>query len=347
MSYNQKGNTKMNPKLENYNIDDLIAGFLSAELNDDEMNLFKDWVNSSESNKKYFLEKQEIWVAAVCLSKNENFNFNEAYQKFVDRTNRISDSKSKIKKLLWTGFGRVAAVVLLFLSIGVSGYLIGNRSSMLSSRICVETPNGSESKVILPDGTVLWLNSGSKIEYGSDFGLKNRDIHLYGEGYFEVKKNKTLPFTVNSYNNVAVKVLGTKFNFRNYGNETSAKVVLFEGKVALNIDNEKKYLMPNQQATIDKNCHSIAISNTISKHVKDWKDGILFFDEDCLADIVKVLERNYDVKIDIIDDSLNSFKFYGSFKKSDQNINSIMDALASTNKFKYKINGKNLILSVK
>lgn len=97
----------------------------------------------------------------------------------------------------------------------------------------MEAPLGSRTKLTLPDGTLVWLNAGSRITYSQGFGVGNRKIELIGEGYFEVKRNEEVPFLVKT-NSLLVKVLGTKFNFRDYPDDAEAIVSLSEGKVALN-----------------------------------------------------------------------------------------------------------------
>lgn len=119
------------------------------------------------------------------------------------------------------------------------------------TQITVEAPYGSKTKLYLPDGTLVWLNAGSKMSYAQDFGINERSLNLSGEAYFEVTRNEEIPFKVHT-EELDVKVLGTKFNFRNYKDDLEAKVCLLEGKVALNTRQKETILHPDQQALLDK-----------------------------------------------------------------------------------------------
>lgn len=113
---------------------------------------------------------------------------------------------------------------------------------------------GARTKMHLPDGTAVWLNAGSKLSYSQGFGIDNRDVRLEGESYFEVSRNENLPFCVKT-KEVKVRVLGTKFNFRNYQDDNEAVVNLLEGKVSLMNGLRKmseQYLAPGECMTLDK-----------------------------------------------------------------------------------------------
>lgn len=110
------------------------------------------------------------------------------------------------------------------------------------TQITVEAPYGSKTKLYLPDGTLVWLNAGSKMSYAQDFGINERSLNLSGEAYFEVTRNEEIPFKVHT-EELDVKVLGTKFNFRNYKDDLEAKVCLLEGKVALNTRQKRPYFI--------------------------------------------------------------------------------------------------------
>lgn len=114
--------------------------------------------------------------------------------------------------LLWQSEGRVSEVVEEY------------------REYVVEVPDGAKSKITFPDGSIVWLNAGSKVKYDSNFAKASRKVELTGEGYFEVSKNKELPFVV-STGKLSVKVLGTKFNLKSYEEDSELKVTLKEGAV--------------------------------------------------------------------------------------------------------------------
>ena len=191
-----------------------------------------------------------------------------------------------------------------------------------------------------------WLNAGSRITYSQGFGVGNRKIELIGEGYFEVKRNEEVPFLVKT-NSLLVKVLGTKFNFRDYPDDAEAIVSLSEGKVALNnlLKKEKEaFLLPNERVVLNKKNGRMHVEYSTVSNALQWTNGYLFFDEELLPDVVKELERSYNVKIQIASDTLNTFRFYGNFVHREQNIQEVLEALSATRKIHYIIEGHNITL---
>lgn len=190
-----------------------------------------------------------------------------------------------------------------------------------------------------------WSGLMRILSYAQDFGINERSLNLSGEAYFEVTRNEEIPFKVHT-EELDVKVLGTKFNFRNYKDDLEAKVCLLEGKVALNTRQKETVLHPDQQALLDKKTGKLSVSGTKAAYSAEWTNDRLYFDEVLLSDIIKELERSYDVKITVADDTLNTIRFYGNFRKREQSIQEIMNVLSSTDKMTYTINGKNIVITL-
>ena len=129
---------------------------------------------------------------------------------------------------------RYAAIIAVILAVGCFSYWQGGVNVKDTfADISVEAPLGSRTKLYLPDGTLVWLNAGSRMTYSQGFGVDNRKVELEGEGYFEVQRNEKLPFFVKT-KDLQLQVLGTKFNFRDYPEDHEVVVSLLEGKVELN-----------------------------------------------------------------------------------------------------------------
>lgn len=162
----------------------------------------------------------------------------------------------------------------------------------------IETGRGKQSHVILSDGTKVWLNANSKLQFPGRFLNSNREVSIEGEVYFEVAKNKDQPFIVKSEHNL-VRVLGTHFNVRSYPMETLKTVTLLEGSVEVhNADKSKKLtLRPAEQSVQQGNegLRSRVVSNP--EAVIAWKEGQFFFEDADAESIVKELERWYPVRI--------------------------------------------------
>ena len=158
--------------------------------------------------------------------------------------------------------------------------------------------NGQISKVILPDGSLVWLNSGSKITYSNLFGNANRNIKLTGEAYFDVAHNEELPMVV-SCGELKVKVLGTEFNVAAYDEMNGIDVVLEKGAVEL-LDSKvltfQYQLKPGEMAKFNKTNRNLRISEVNTTKFTSWKDGIMNIYDQPLDKVVKKLETRYNQK---------------------------------------------------
>lgn len=338
-------------KIEKEYIDELIISYLNKELDNKGMEKLKIWITASIDNENYFMQMRELWFSAMVGEQKTRYDKNRAFDRFREEihaknrenTERKHDKGSRISHL-W----RYAGVVALLLSVSLFYLYWGGHvnRNMADADVIVEVPLGSKTKLSLPDGSLVWLNAGSRMVYSRGFGVENRRIELNGEGYFEVKRNEKLPFHVET-KNLEVMVLGTKFNVRDYPDEMKAIISLSQGKVRLNDLRQKDYvtfLLPDQRAIFDKQTKGMKVEKVIGKNVMQWTNGYLFFDEELLPTVVKELERSYNVKIQIKSDSLKIFRFYGAFNQQEQKIEEIVDVLSSTKRIKAVTNGRNITL---
>lgn len=327
-------------------VNDWIIGYLTNSLTPEEMQSLQNWLNVSEENRKHFSDMQEVWIAASDEADEQHFDKERAYQLFLEHTENLVQPSVKRKTLTISPWMYAAAMIVIVFFCGTIAFQSGKRVLQNQlTQITVEAPYGSKTKLHLPDGTLVWLNAGSKMSYAQDFGINERSLNLSGEAYFEVTRNEEIPFKVHT-EELDVKVLGTKFNFRNYKDDQEAKVCLLEGKVALNTRQKETILHPDQQALLDKKTGKLSVSGTKAAHSAEWTNDRLYFDEVLLSDIIKELERSYDVKITVADDTLNTIRFYGNFRKREQSIQEIMNVLSSTDKMTYTINGKNIVITL-
>lgn len=332
---------------KNIDINELIAGYFANELSPEENICLFDWLKSSPANKKYFQQQREIWFSSVVSNNQIRFDHAKAFQLFLNRKAIAIQKQVSSKRRIPLIFQRVAAAVLLLIIAG-SGYWlgIGQMKNLITENVIIEAPLGSRSKMQLPDGTTVWLNAGSTLSYPQNFGVSERVVNIKGEGYFEVTHMHNKPFKVVS-NDLKVRVLGTKFNLRNYMDEEEAKVTLLEGSVKVNCSTsfeKEAHLKPNQQIVYDRRTKSSKITATNASNSLEWTNGYLFFDEEKLTDIARELERSYNVRIRIADESLKSYRFYGNFTRTNQTIQEVLEVLASTERLKYEINGKEITL---
>ena len=333
---------------ENKHIDELIANYLTEGLDKNALDELKTWIAASAENQQYFIRQREIWFSAVSREAASVYDKDKAFENFRNRV----ESQKEIQSTSRRGFSlsalwRYAAVVAIIIAVGCISYWQGEVNVKDTfADISVEAPLGSKTKLYLPDGTLVWLNAGSRMTYSQGFGVDNRKVELEGDGYFEVKRNEKIPFFVKT-KDLQLQVLGTKFNFRDYPEDHEVVVSLLEGKVGLNnlLREEKEaVLSPDERAVLNKANGLLTVESVTASNASQWTDGYLFFDEVLLPDIAKELERSYNVKIHIANDSLKTFRFYGNFVRREQNIQEVLEALASTEKMQYKIEERNITI---
>ena len=333
---------------ENKHIDELIANYLTEGLDKNALDELKTWIAASAENQQYFIRQREIWFSAVSREAASVYDKDKAFENFRNRV----ESQKEIQSTSRRGFSlsalwRYAAVVAIIIAVGCISYWQGEVNVKDTfADISVEAPLGSKTKLYLPDGTLVWLNAGSRMTYSQGFGVDNRKVELEGEGYFEVKRNEKIPFFVKT-KDLQLQVLGTKFNFRDYPEDHEVVVSLLEGKVGLNnlLREEKEaVLSPDERAVLNKANGLLTVESVTASNASQWTDGYLFFDEELLPDIAKELERSYNVKIHIANDSLKTFRFYGNFVRREQNIQEVLEALASTEKMQYKIEERDITI---
>lgn len=162
----------------------------------------------------------------------------------------------------------------------------------------ISTPNGRQFKLLLPDGSKVWLNAASSIKFPTAFAGKERRIELEGEAYFEVAKNADMPFRVTMRDATEVEVLGTSFNINAYRNEAAIRTTLLTGAVRLNAFNQSQTLKPGQQAVIKPSKEQLEVVQSADlDQVMAWKNGLFNFDDASLEEVMRQLERWYDIDV--------------------------------------------------
>ena len=206
------------------------------------------------------------------------------------------------------------------------------------SNLVLYTPKGGQYKIILSDGSKVWLNADSKLEYPSKFTANVRTVKLTGEAYFEVAKDSQKPFVVKS-SSQELKVLGTSFNVEAYSAEKNI-TTLVEGSVNVsNDDNSQGFtLQSNKQAIVSND--KILINNVDVNIYTAWKDGYFKFRASSIEDVLLQLERWYDLEIDY-DKIQEDIKVHAVIKR-DKKLRSVLYALEEVTSLKFKLSGRRL-----
>ena len=206
----------------------------------------------------------------------------------------------------------------------------------------IVVPLGAEYRIMLPDGTKVWLNAGSSFRFPTYFG-KSRKVELSGEGYFDVAKDNEHPFILKVKGNT-IKVLGTQFNVSAYDNEPMI-TTLTEGRVHLSSKKDEDILYSGQQAIINNN-NNIYKMDVNPSSFSSWKNGIFEFDNMPLHYIVAQLSRWYNIEMSFGSDKASEIRFTGViFRK--QSLGQSMEAIQKISKVSFKKKGDNVVVDYK
>jgi transmembrane sensor len=206
----------------------------------------------------------------------------------------------------------------------------------------IATPIGGQYQVVLPDGTKVVLNAASSLQYPIAFSGKQRKVVLNGEGYFEVAKNKEMPFTVNA-NGVDVQVLGTHFNITAYHNDIEVITTLLEGSVRMVKGNNFVLLSIGQQGIATQNKPGIDVLPADLAEAVAWRKGVIVFNNESLQDVMKKAARWYDIEVDYQGDIIDK-KFGGKIYRYNS-IKELLDNMAITGGINYKIEGRRILIT--
>ena len=323
----------------NERIEDLIVNHLSHQLSPNEKEELHAWLSQSDENRRYFIEMQDLWNTLATQDK-DTFDSEAAYRRFKARISFPQQPDGKKRRHFPAPVYWAAAVVLAFVLGGLSFLVINNEIIQHNTKqYAIYVPYGAKTRVVLPDNSVVWLNAGSTLRYGQNFGQKSRQVALVGEGYFEIAHNPAMPFTVNA-NQASVKVLGTKFDVKAYPEDKQLDVTLLRGSIQLTTiyqPNKSLKLIPNQLAIVDKTQQNVTVEKVDACEAAAWTKGKIVFDEELFGQIVRRLERDYNVTIDVKDPKINNLRFYGDFRNA-QSIQEILNIMTSNNEFHYTMN---------
>lgn len=269
--------------------------------------------------------------------------------------------------LLMMGIAATIALVFFFFYSKAPSSVDTNRKQAIAQNT-VTTRKGSKSSIQLPDGTTVWLNGDSKLTYDENFRGNFRKVHLEGEAFFDVARDEHKPFIIHT-KTIDIRVLGTVFNVKAYEAESNTETSLIKGLVEVTLHNspEKKIILkPNEKLTINNESFEYNTDTNGEKKKADtddrnivvgrihyqkkdsmalealWVRNKLVFDSETLQEVMRKIERWYDVKTIInIDERAKSTPYSAIF--DNENLEQVMEALKITGGFTYSIN-KDLIV---
>ena len=220
----------------------------------------------------------------------------------------------------------------------------GNQAPVDSLRYNeVIVPKGGEYQLVLSDGTLVYLNSMTKIRFPERFSEKCREVEVCGEAFFEVAENKRVPFVVKT-DAYEITVLGTKFNVSAYRDDQEWMATLVQGKISVTAQDFQQVLLPSQQLCINKETGEAVVKEVETELYTSWVDGKFYFRGYRFEDIAKKMERWYDVVIFYQNEEIKDMKFRGVIDKH-VSLKQTLLYLEKTTDIKFEINDKVIIVS--
>jgi ferric-dicitrate binding protein FerR (iron transport regulator) len=313
----------------------LLLEFVGGTICETDKKIVEQWIEESPENEKTARQTASILHAMRTKERMEKRDPEIAFDKLLRKR------RQKIRRVHLRRMATAAAVIALLISLGLNAFLYTGREQQETRYVTVQTNAGMRTNLNLPDGTLVHLNSASKLVYPIPYDPKERKVLLEGEGYFDVATNPDQPFVVSvADDRMRVNVLGTRFNINAYPNDEEVYTTLVEGSVVLQFtdadqSNAEKILDSNKEAIYSLNTRHIVIAEqklvpdekathnlptgqtTIRKvdtaNEYAWKDGKLIFKDTPMPEVLNKLSNFYNVRFVVEDPVINNYPFTGTF----------------------------------
>ena len=259
---------------------------------------------------------------------------------------KIEKIKTQSKSKYLNTFIKVA-VAAVFIGLLIGFYFTSKNRNQEPVYYAAHSPYGSVSEVVLPDGSIIFLNSGSRIKYSIDGNKGIREVFLNGEAWFDVVKNRMKPFIVHT-SFYDVNVTGTQFNVKAYETDNEVITTLEEGSVIIQSTDKFKLvknviLKPGEQVVLDKDFKELTIKKVNTKWFTSWKDNKLIFVNMNMEEFIVILERKFGVDFEIKDEAILDLHIDCTIKN--ETIIEILEILKKTLPIKYEIVGQKIEIS--
>ena len=331
--------------MENETYKNLLEKFLRGEATPKEIELLDERMNDHPDGDFDSISRS-IWGDGTIMShnlpdegqkekmKNNLLNRINAEEDFM-RSVRVNRKREFLHALSLAASILVVAMSVVFL-------ILGDRQI---HEYEVVAERGQKSSVTLPDGSHVWLNSASRITYTSDFNKKNRNITLEGEAYFDVAKNKKIPFVVNA-SEMSITAVGTEFNVRNYSDEDEVCTTLVEGKVIASTLGCDISLTYGQEAVLNRNSGemSFAVVSDLN-HMVPWRSNEMLLDGESLDNLSRILSRMYNVDVYFENDSIKTYTYTGLIRNN--SLQNVLELVSNTSPVAYGIYDDKIVFTTK
>lgn len=307
----------------------LAQKYLDGNATPQEKQLLDDWYNTVQTGTTAIVElKNDESETGVKQRMLDNLN----QQLFAEPQQQKAKGSTVKRLLIWMSS---AAAVLALAFLAWSYYTV-NADGSISDKQIVSVPTNRVMHLNLPDGSKVWLNAGSVFKYPKSFAGKTRTVELVeGRAFFDIKHQTEHPFIVKT-KNLNITVLGTSFDVRSYKKEGTIRVAVVTGKVGITmpgaVNKQAIMLLPRQQIVLSNVTQKLTLQTTHENVVNSWCN---VFEQEKLANVFKVIEKQYHTKITVEDKSLLEEPV--TITLDNQHLDSVIKILSFTKHFKYKM----------
>jgi len=323
-------------------ISEIIARYLLNIADKDELDDLSRWERKSADNSRFLGSLRTFWNHPS--EEKSSGLLTHARERLLTR---ITPGVGKQgKRSLFSSFSKIAAAIILLISItGVSSYFISKSNLFYKNNwVEVSTQAGQQSKVTLPDSSIVWLNAETEVRYHPD--RRERKVYLNGEAYFEVKHSSDYPFVVET-GDAKVRVLGTKFNVSHYPGAEFDKVSLLSGRIEMSLAGRKSpiELKPGEKVVYRPVTHVMTKMKANVQNEILWRQGILIFDNDSFNELIQKLERYYAVTFVYNKEAFRNIHYTGTI--NNLTIERVLEFINLTIPVNYEIDNKTIRLALR
>jgi ferric-dicitrate binding protein FerR (iron transport regulator) len=305
----------------------LVGKYLAGEANSAEIKKVEEWSKQSDKNLAELHKSRQMLENIDNYYRFKKFDSEIAWKKVNSKTNELQTNTFQLKssrKEVFRHLYKYAAVLLVAIALGYLGYYFGIKNqSVLSNTEISAAEKQVVNEYILPDGSMVALNSNSKLIFPKEFKTDIREVTIIGEAFFDVKPNPKKPFVIHA-GNAEVKVLGTSFNVRAYPENEAVEVVVESGMVQVSkavsnegetIDDSEIILNRGEKGMVFKSNKKLEKSVNRDLNYLAWKTQNLVFNETPLNEVTDYLERVYHIDIQLQEEELNELTLSATFNK--------------------------------
>lgn len=320
--------------MENHidDIEALLPKYFEGKTTIAETERIEAWLKADAEHLHIARQLDALYLAVDTLDITRKIDTEKALDKVK--------SQAKVRKLSWWEWTeRIAAVMSVPLLIGILSLYMTQQKPVVAQMIEVKTNAGMTTSILLPDSTVVHLNSESSLRYPTVFTEDSRQVELKGEGYFNVTHNAASRFVVSTPHHSKIEVYGTTFNVEAYASDAQISTTLIEGSVGFIYKNDKgelrkTMLSPKQKLVYSAQTGDVKCYSTSGESESSWKDGRIVFRNTSLEEVLHILGKRFNVEFHLTNKNLQNCSFTGTF--SNQRLERIMEFFRISSKIRWR-----------